>query len=334
MSYRQALAERLIYILFKLVRRPHSQTELAREFGVNAKTIRRDFDVLSREYPIEERRVGREVHYRFAEDFKFDFPKIEIEELAVLLLAQEAIAGIGITAGDSFYAANAGSLLDKIRRSLPRVVREKMDALAKVYGSAVIPSKDFSRHAATIDRLASCAVRGKKVEIHYHGLNSDRMESRLVAPYAVYFDPDGATLKLVAFDARKSRLSVFSVDRITNLKELDETFVRPADFSLSKYLSENCFNGIHGDPITVRLKASGITARIFAERQFHPSQKIVERKQRRGSSPESVTIEMCVASGRGLTRFVLSHLPHVEVLAPAELKREVKRVLEDGLKNF
>lgn len=332
MSYRTALTERLLKILFNLARRPRSQQELARKF--NVKTIRRDLDALSLEYPIEDKKVGRDVYYQFADGFKFDFPKIEIEELAVLLLAQECIAGIGITAGDSFYAAQADTLLDKIRKSLPRSIKEKMDALSKVYGSASIPSKDFSAHSATIDRLTSCAVRGRKVEIRYHGLNSNRLESRIVAPYAVYFDPDGAILNLIAFDAGKRRLSVFSVEKIAKLKELDAIFVRPADFSLKKYLDENCFNDIHGEPVTVRLKAYGITARIFSERKFHPPQKILRSKQRRGSSPETVTIEMHVASGRGLIRFILSHLPHVEIVAPAEPKREVKKILEDSLKNF
>ncbi len=334
MSYRTALTERLIKILFNLVRRAHSRQELAREFGVDAKTICRDLDALSLEYPIEDKKIGRETYYQFADGFKFDFPKIEIEELAVLLLAQESIAGIGITAGDSFYAAQAGTLLDKIRKSLPRSVKEKMDALSKVYGSAIVPSKDFSAHAATIDRLASCAVRRKKVEIRYHGLNSDRLESRILAPYAVYFDPDGATLKLAAFDAEKSRLSVFSVDRVINLTELNDSFARPADFNLKEYLDENCFNGIHGEPVTVRLKAIGITARIFNERHFHPSQKIIQSKQRRGTSPETVTIEMRVANGRGLIRFILSHLPNVEVISPKEVREAVKKAIEEGLKNF
>jgi len=334
MSYRTSLTERLIKIVFNLVRRPHSRQELAREFAVNAKTISRDLDALSLEYPIEDKKVGRDVYYQFADSFKLDFPKIEIEELAVLLLAQESIAGIGITSGNSFYAAHAGSLLDKIRKSLPRSIKEKMDALSKVYGSSIVPSKDFSAHSATIDRLASAAIRQKKVEIRYHGLNSDTLESRVVDPYVVYFDPDGATLKLAAFDAGKSRLSVFSVDRIGNLKELDEQFVRATEFKLSDYLNENCFNGIHGKPVTVRLKAVGITARIFAERQFHPSQKIIQSKQRRGTSPETVTIEMRVASGRGLVRFILSHLPNIKVVSPKELREEVKKVIEDGLKNF
>jgi predicted DNA-binding transcriptional regulator YafY len=334
MSYRTALTERLIKILFNLVRRAHSRQELAREFGVDAKTISRDIDALSLEYPIEDKKVGRDVYYQFADGFKFDFPKIEIEELAVLLLAQESIAGIGITAGDSFYAAQAGSVLEKIRKSLPRSIKEKMDALSRVYGSAIIPSKDFSAHSATIDRLASCAVRRKKVEIRYHGLNSDTLESRVVDPYAVYFDPDGATLKLAAFDTGKNRLSVFSIDRIINLKELNERFVRAADFQLSAYLNENCFNGIHGEPVTVRLKVVGVTARVFAERRFHPSQKIIQSKQRRGAAPETVTIEMRVASGRGLIRFILSHLPNIEVVSPKEVRDEVKKVIEAGLKFF
>lgn len=334
MSYRQALTERLIRILFKLVRRAHSRQELAREFGVNHKTISRDLDALGLEYPIVEEKRGREVLYKFSDDFKFDFPQIEIEELATLLLAQEAIAGIGITAGNSFYGAQANSLVDKIRRSLPHSVRENLDALSKVYGSAIIPAKNFSAHAAVIDRLASAAVRQKVIEIRYHSLNNDRLDSRQIAPYAVYFDPDGATLKLIAFDTTHSEIRVFSVERISNLIETGENFIRPADFDLNLYLRDNCFNGIHGKPVTVRLKAKGITARIFAERSFHPSQKIIERKQKRGTSPETVTIEMTVAGGRGLERFILGWLPDIEIISPPEVRESVKKVILDGLDNI
>jgi predicted DNA-binding transcriptional regulator YafY len=334
MSYRKALTERLIQIIFKLVRRAHSRQELAREFGVNSKTICRDLDALGLEYPIIEQKRGREVFYQFSDDFKFDFPQIEIEELATLLLAQEAIAGIGIAAKNSFYAAQADSLIGKIRQSLPRSVKANLDALSKVYGSAMIPAKNFSVHAATIDRLASAAVRQKIVEIRYHSLNRNRASSRFVAPYAVYFDPDGATLKLIAFDTTHAEIRVFSVERISDFKETGDKFVRPAEFDLSEYLRDNCFNGIHGKPVTVQLKASGVTARIFAERLFHPSQKIIERKQKRGTSPETITVELTVAGGRGLERFILGWLPDIEVVAPPDVRETIKKVLLEGLKNF
>lgn len=334
MSYRQALTERLIRIIFKLVRRAHSRQELAREFSVNSKTICRDVDALGLEYPIEEEKQGREVFYKFSDDFKFDFPQIEIEELATLLLAQEAIAGIGITAENSFYAVQANSLIGKIRKSLPRSVKANLDALSKVYGSAIIPAKNFSAHTATIDRLTSAAIREKIIEIRYHALNSNRDSSRKIAPYSVYFDPDGATLKLVAFDTTHGEIRVFSVERISNLTETGEKFTRPEEFNLTEYLRDNCFNGIHGKPVSVRLKAKGITARIFAERIFHPTQKIIERKQKRGASPETITIEMCVANGRGLERFIIGWLPDIEVVSPPEVRESVKKVLLESIENF
>lgn len=334
MSYRTALTERLIQILFKLVHRPHSRQELAREYSVNAKTISRDIDALSLEYPIIAVRDGREVKYQYSEDFKFEFPTLSVEELATLLLAQESIAGIGITAKGAIYGNYAESLLEKIRKSLPTSVRRKMEALAKVYGSAAIPAKDFSENAETIDRLASCAVRQKRISVNYHSLGSNEEHRRVLEPYAVYFDPDGATLKLVAFDPIHGEPRVFSVERISNFKELNETFERPTEFSLKKYLDENCFNGIHGEPVAVRLKATGITARIFTERKFHPSQKTIERKQRRGASPETITIEMRVARGRGLNRFIMSWLPDVEVVSPKEIREEVKEILSKGWENF
>ncbi|MGC2237153.1 MAG: WYL domain-containing protein [Pyrinomonadaceae bacterium] len=334
MSYRIALTERLIQILFRLVRRPHSRQELAREYGVNAKTISRDIDALGNEYPIVTKREGREVFYQFADGFNFEFPQVSIEELATLLLAQESIAGIGITAKGSPYAGYAETLLEKIRKSLPTSVRERMDALSNVYGSSAIPAKNFGQHTETIDRLASCAVRRKKVLAHYHSLTSNEEKTRVLEPYAVYFDPDGATLKLVAYEPNYKELRVFSIERIANVKELSESFNRPKEFNLKEYLEDNCFNGIHGKPVVVRLKAKGITARIFAERKFHPSQKTIERKQHRGNSPETITIEMNVARGRGLTRFILSWLPDVEIVSPKEIREEVREILLKGLEHF
>jgi predicted DNA-binding transcriptional regulator YafY len=327
MSYRTDLTARLIEIPFRLAQNKCSRQMLAKEFGVDAKTISRDIDALGSQYPIISRRNGREVFYEFSDGFEFNFPKLSPSELATLLLAQEAIAGIGITAHGSPYAKYADSLLKTIRDALPFSIRERMDALSSVYGSAIIPAKKFTKHTQIIEILTNSAVNRQKIEIRYRSLNRNEEKPRIVEPYAVYFDPDGATLKLIAFDRIHKQPRVFSVERIISVKELQEKFTRPKDFNLKKYLDENCFNGIHGSPVTVRLRAKGITARIFAERTFHPSQKVIERKQRRGTSPETITIEMRVASGRGLIRFILSHLPHLEVISPRDVRDEINEIL-------
>ena len=116
-----------------------------------------------------------------------------------------------------------------------------------------------------------------------------------------------------------------------SVKTTEDKFVRPPDFHLREYLSANCFNGIHGAPVTVRLRATGVTARIFVERTFHPSQKIIKRVRTRNGAGDSTTIEMRVAGGRGLIRFILSYLPEIEVVSPPELQAEIKKILKQSL---
>ena len=332
MSYRTDLTERLVTLVFLLARRPHSRQELAREFAVDAKTISKDIAALTRQYPIVEERRGREAFYGFPDNYHYQIPAFTPEEIAALLLAQNSIKHIGITAAGSPFARFADSLLIKIKAALPLTVRERMNQLAAVYGSAAQPAKNFARHTVTIDRLAAAAVKQQRVRFDYHSLNKDEDEKRLVEPYAVYFDPDGATLKFVGNDLKYNTERVFAVERVRRLEVTDARFVRPTNWELQQFLTNECFNGIHGAPVTVRLRASGVTARIFAERRFHPSQRIIEQHNRRGGNGQNSTIiEMRVAAGRGLVRFILSYLPEIEVLAPPELAAEIEQILRDSL---
>lgn len=332
MTYRTDLTERLLWILIKLTGRARSRQELAREFGVDPKTISHDIDALTRIYPIEERREGREVVYSFGGDYKYSVPPFTPEELATLLLAQESVTDVGLAAAGAPFAAHAEGLLRKVREALPIPVRERMDALAAVYGSASVPAKNFAPHAATVECLTTAALERRRVRMGYHSLNTDLTGERLVEPYAIYFDPDGATLKLVAYDHTHAEPRLFSVDHIRAVRLTDEHFERPPDFNLRRYLTDNCFNGIYGPPVTVVLRARGVTARVFAERTFHPSQRILNLTPSVGAErTETITIELHVAGGRGLVRFILSWVPDVEVLSPPSLREEVAAALRSGL---
>ncbi|MCU1263768.1 MAG: putative transcriptional regulator [Acidobacteria bacterium] len=334
MSHRGELTERMLHLPLLLAERRHSQQELAQIFKVKVRTIRRDIDALSRYYPIVDERDGRAVMYRFSDDYRYHPPPLTPIELATLLLAQESIAATGLTALGSPFARYGRSLLAKVRSSLHPLVRDKLDALAAVFGSASVAAKDFAPHAILIDRLTQAAVERRCVRLRYYTLATDSVTERTVEPYAVYFDPDGATLKLIGYDHHRKKVIPFAIDHIRVLRETEETFQLPADFDLQSYLSANCFNGIHGEPITVRLRASGVTARVFAERLFHQSQHLVERTPRTSRQAETTTIEMHVAGGRGLLRFILSWGPDVEVLAPSDLRLEVTALYQQALERY
>lgn len=334
-SHRGELTARLAELPYLLAERPHTVAELAQHFDVNEKTIRRTLDALSLHNHITEERDGRSIRYRYPDGYKFTPPALMPTELALLLLAQESIAQTGLTAFGSPFAAHARSLLNKVRFSLPEPLREQLDLLARVYGSAAIPAKDFSAHAATIERLTSAILERLAVRLNYYTLNRDRTAERTVEPYVLYFDPDGATLKLIGFDRKRRQIIPFSIDHIRRLKLTREHFTRPADFDLRDYLTEHCFNGIHGEPLDVTLRARGVTARVFAERTFHPSQQTVGRTTTKATGAsdgeETTTIRLRVARGRGLVRFVMSWSPDVEVLAPEELRREVAEAHRQSL---
>ena len=327
MPYRGNLTYRLVELQLLLAERPRSQQELVQYFRVNRKTIRKDIDALSVHHPITEEREGRHVMYRFVDGFRFQPPQFTPSELATLLLAQQAIAITGPNTGTSPFANHARTLMGKVRTALPEYARQRLDVLAHIFGSATTPVKDFTSHATTIELLTMAALEQQRVLMRYYTLTQDRTSERQFDPYAVYFDPDGATFKVIGHDHRRSQIIPFAIDHIRSIRLTDERFMRPSDFDLHTFLEENCFNGIHGEPVTVRLRAYGVTARIFAERQFHPSQRLLACTPTTKEHAETTTIEMRVAAGRGLVRFILSWVPDIEVLSPNELRCEVATAL-------
>jgi predicted DNA-binding transcriptional regulator YafY len=332
-SHRGDMTERVIRTLLLITERPRTQQELAKEFKVGGITVRRDITELMRHYPIVDDRQGRELLYKFSDAYEFKPPNLTPGELAVLLLGQQSIASTGLITFGAPFAGYGRTLLAKVRAALPSGLREYLDTLSNVFGTAAVPAKDFAPHSEKIDKLTRAAANRRRLRMRYHTLHRDRVKDRDFDPYAVYFDPDGATLKTIGYDHDNHDIRPFSIDRIQSLDETGEIFPDP-EFDLKEHLTEYCFNGIHGAPVTVRLKAYGVVARVFAERSFHPSQREIERTPKTDDREETITIEMRVAEGIGLLRFVLSWGSDVEALSPPELRQGVIEAYRQSLKLY
>ncbi len=308
----------------------YTQEELARQFDVSLRTIRRDIDALSRYYCIEEYRRDRKIFYRI-ENNKFVPPELTEAELSTLVLAEEVIGESGLTAIPSPFAGDFDSLMKKVKGALSEKQRIEIERLKSILSSATSPAKDFRKHKTKIDCLLKAAIQCHRVRMIYHSLSSDQETERLFDPYSIYYDPDGSTIKVIGFDHKRQDIIPFSIDHIKRLWLTRQRFQRPENFDLREFLAENCFNGIHGKPITVCLKARGVTARIFDERKFHRTQITKEKKTSNDGKLEEITIEMRVASGRGLLRFILSWGNEVEVISPTELRQQLRETCEKTL---
>jgi predicted DNA-binding transcriptional regulator YafY len=322
-SRRGELTARAFEIAFLLDECPRTQAELASLLGVSKKTVKRYIDALPDRFlqVFEERNERGEMVYTLK---GFRPPPLTLAELSTLLLARQSISATRLTAFGTPFAEAGCGLLAKIRAAMPEGMRDKLDELSRVYGTALIPAKDYSAFAETIHQLTTAAAERRRVRMLYRSHGRPPGE-RAFEPYAVYFDPDGGTLKTLGHDAKSGEIRPFNVDHILRLEVTDEPFERPADFDFERFMEANCFNGIHGDPVTVRLRATGLTANVFAERKFHPSQKTLLK------TGEAVEIELTVAGGRGLERFILGWLPDVEVLSPPDLREKISGILKNFL---
>lgn len=322
-SRRGELTARAFEIAFLLDERPRTQTELAELLRCSTRTVRRYIAALPNRFlqVSEERNERGEIVYTL---IGIKPPPLTLAELSTLMLSRQSIAATRLTAFGAPFSDAGRGLLAKIRAALPEGMRDKLDELSRVYGTALIPAKDYSAFAETIHQLTTAAAERRRVRMTYRSHGRPPGE-RAFEPYAVYFDPDGGTLKTLGHDAKSGEIRPFNVDHILKLELTDERFERPGDFEFERFMEANCFNGIHGDPVTVHLRATGLTANVFAERQFHPSQKTLLK------SDSAVEIELTVASGRGLERFILGWLPDVEVLSPPALREKISEILETFL---
>ena len=211
MSHADKMAARFAELPFILAERPHTQKELAERFKADRKTIKSSIEALRERYKITEKREGRNVYYYSVGGYKRPtLPRLDGGAVA----GSEAIGSTGLTAISSPFARHGESLLQKVRDSLPTSLSDKLDVMAEVYGSATAPAKDFMPYAGTIDRLTSAAVERRRILMRYRSLNSGEVKERKLDPYAVYFDPDGATIKVIGYDHEHEEIRTFSVDHI------------------------------------------------------------------------------------------------------------------------
>ncbi len=324
---KSSLSNKIVELENYLFKHRRTQKQIVEHFGVDRKTVRRAIDKLGQFAMVNEEREGRNTVY-FIPETDFNSSRLTPIELAALILSQEAISAGGSFSSVSSPFAEAGkSLVEKVRSKMPPRFKRHLDELSTILGTSVISNKDYSEFGSTIDELTTAAIERRTVSMRYESLSSSRNAQRLFDPYNIYLDPDGATLKTIGYDHLNARISPFSLDRIKSIRLTKEIFLRPAHFDLRKFLTENCFNGIHGAPVTLRLKVTGITAAVFAERQFHPSQRIISLKKSKNKRIEEIEIEMRVASGRGLERFILSWLPDIEVIAPQDLRLNIRQIV-------
>ena len=289
--------------------------KMADELEVSTKTIQRDLDFMRD-------RLGLPIEYDqlqfgfFYSEPVTAFPSIEVSEgeIVALFVAQKALAQYEGTP----FAKPLKTAFAKISDGLRDKVSFTWSDL-----ESVISFRTIGRSTADIelfDELSKAVLRAVEVEFEYKKVGDKRFEHRRVQPYHLGCIEN--LWYLFGADSARLQLRTFAITRMRSLRVTKRRFLRPANFSVSKYLQQSfgVYAGSAADIKNVRVRFDAFASQLVQERIWHESQRVKKLPLGR------IELSMKLSSLEEVERWILSWGAHAEVVAPADLAERIKEV--------
>jgi proteasome accessory factor B len=294
--------------------------ELAEECGVTRRTVYRDLDAIAEAgYPlVPERQADGRVVYRFLTGFKHLPPiTFSLPELMTLYLCR---GQLGFLRGTPFQE-DLDAIFGRIRSSLPPRSVAHLERIAEAVAPRFQGVHDYRSQHGLLASLREALLFQYRVRLHYTPARREP-EIYLFDPYTLLFT-QGA-LYLGGYAHNRKALRLFLVDRVQGVELSRERFEVPEDFT-PEQLTGGAFGLINEAPMAIRVRFAAEIAYLAGERVWHPSQR------RELHADGSVTLSLEAGGRTEILAWLYGFVPHVEVLAPAELRAAFVAGLQAGL---
>ena len=319
MDDRLKKTERLIKMWALLHNNPQGYTvkEFAERFEVDVRTIYRDIKALEEKLFVPVFPDGK----RWKLDVKRTLPPVRftVSEALNVFLAVRLMLGY-----NKRYDPNTDATFSKLGSILPQPLAEQVQRT--VDWMQKLPREE--KYLRVLAKLAEAWTAQRKVKITYRSLPAAKAAERIIEPYFIEPAAPGHSSYVIAFCHRAGELRVFKIERIEAIELTNETYTIPLDFDANKYFKGAWGIVVEGLEQTVRLKFNPEIARLMEETVWHPSQ--VLEKQADGS----VIMTLMVFNTYELVTWILGWGEKVEVLGPAELRKEVLQTAKSMVKMY
>ena len=287
---------------------------LAGELEVSSKTVQRDIDFMRDRLglPIEYDQLRFGFHYT---EPVANFPNIEVSqgEIIALFVARKAL--------EQYRGTSFERSLRTAFQKITDTLRDKVDFQWGNVDSA-ISFRGLGTSAADLhlfEAVSKAVIESRELEFEYKKAKSPSYEARRVRPYHLGCVSD--QWYLFGFDLARSQMRTYVLQRMRAVRRTGARFHRPADFSISKHLSDSFgVFSTHGR-YKVRIRFDALAGQIVGERQWHGSQKI---KTLPGGGVE---MRLELGSLEEVERWILSWGKRARVLAPPELIERIRASL-------
>ncbi len=241
----------------------------------------------------------------------------------------------GFLAGRLFEPAARG-ILDRLTRDLRATQQSEVNDLLDRIHVIRTGQKRYDEHDAPQTALTAM-VQGLLLDLqldltyqsHRRARTGAAPRSLRVAPLtmvlyrsAVYFVVD-----VLGGDWSGPGRILLALDRVQAASLTDESFPRPSEFSVEQFFAEAFAVSTAGPTNAVVLRISAELAPYVEERFWHPSTR------HRWLDDGRLHLELRVR-GSEVLEWVRNMGPHVEVVAPAALRDQMKRDLQATLAHY
>ena len=304
-------------LLRKLTARGASWTlkQLAAEFAVDTRTVRRDFDALSQVGFQFEESAGPhgEKSWRIDTSEIIAGLTLTFDELAALYLGRRFLEPL---AGTPLWDA-AQNAFRKLRLGMGESALNYLDKFATAFHQTTIGGSDYTQRGELIDTLMICIEDSCVAEITYTSTSDPAPQQIAIHPYGLIYHR--GTLYLVAYAPHRGDLRHYKLDRIQAVVASTERFSRPDDFQLAEHLASTfgVFQSA-GDLKRIRIRFTPEAAHYIQEHHWHPSQVVTPQPD------GSVLVELQLTDFHEVKAWVLSFGAKAVVEEPEDLRELIR----------
>jgi len=294
---------RLISILNKLdCGKPVLSSELAKEFNVNIRSIQRDIELLGMSgFPLIPTDKGK---YKFMDGFSLRKMKVTNEEASLLTLLHDISSSLG----------------DKFEKPFHDILAKVLKGESESpYYVKVSKGIKLNRKIPFVKELEDAIKLNQEARIRYAKRDKGSEGEYTIFPLKI-IHYDGFWYLLCQRNGKKNVVT-FRLDQIRSVELLKRYFTVPKNLrSLLEQSANIWFTGKRDKKVLVKINADAV--RFFKNKEYFPLQKI-NHKNKDGS----LLVESKVGQYEEVMHTILSWMPHIVVIEPAELKSRIKEIV-------
>ena len=306
--------------------------DLAALCDVTTRTIRRDLQALEEAgFPLYDDKSSDDGKTRWrynGQAFKGLAAGLTVSELCALYFSRTLVEVLAATP----FQQDVASAFDKLATALTPGMRQFLDRLPLVFqakGAAEHADKRAADHAERkwererVARLLDATLNHRRATMKYFSMSSGREKAYVIEPYRLVYSPGG--LYVLAFVPDYGELRTFAVGRIRNISLLEGRFT-PSDLPEGVFAHSLGVN--QGPPEHIEIGFEPRIAPYVRERRWHPSQKLVDRKD------GGVALSLDVCNDWALRSWILGFGRLARVIAPASLKAQIKDEIDRASERY